>query len=259
MKALHKANLNLVSLVILKPMPSIKLLILLLSIAAVSPLWAQSDTHLESWAGATYRIKWNKNWATKLSTQWRGRYDLSDRDFRSRGLFELEGTYDPTFNDFFKTMRVGLGVRLLVIDNPATNHLFRFHVDLMKEVPFKRWTFGYRLRYQMRDDFRAKETVYRKYWTKDLRNLFSLQYNFKKWQLDPTVWAEFFLHDELGARSGWTHFRVGIKTHYKFNQQHRLSVRYFLEHGLEYYTPPITHTVVVQYQYSLNWKKRPKR
>ncbi len=237
----------------------VKIFFSLLLSMTICQLYAQPDPRLEGWAGAALGIKWNKYWDTKISTQWRSQYKIEDEEFRNRAFLQVEGIYDPKFSPFFKDVRMALGLRLLSTDATTTRHLFRFHIDLMKNISHKRWEFGYRLRFQMRDDFRAKEDVYQNYWTKDLRNLIQVKYNFKKWKLDPTIWAEVFLHDELGALSGLTHYRVGIKTRYKFDNHHSLSFRYFLERETRYYNPKIIHTFAVQYRYQFKVKKRSKK
>ncbi|BDS11608.1 DUF2490 domain-containing protein [Aureispira anguillae] len=218
----------------------------------------KNDVDGKLWTGLYFKHKFNKRWSIGVKTE--GRFKLVEFD---RMLLELRGTYNPKFHDFVKPLSLTIGCRYFFENDEdgieLDDNYVRLFAALNYKVEIKRFMVEGRVLYQNRAGLDTKKKIVKNDWAQDIRCRIKLAYNFKKWKLDPELWCEIFIHDEIGALDGFTKYRLGAGTKYKFNKQHALRLKYIFEQEVKYYFPDTSHIIALSYIYTSASKKKSKR
>ena len=225
----------------------IVLLILFFSTAAFSQEGEYVTVRdLESWNSLELNYKINKHWKVGLQQQMRLYDDASKIDAHITDL--------TTKLDLGKYVYGGLGLRYSrQMDDVGAvqgfeNH-FRFNLDLGAEHDVNRFTIEYRLRYQSKNEMGiSKEEG--DYANRHMRLKVGVQYNIKKWKLDPEFSSEIFRHYQQDEVNGFDKFRVTIGTKYKMKSYGKVGVFYRMERELNAVYPQTTNIIGLKYSYT---------
>ena len=81
-----------------------------------------------------------------------------------------------------------------------------------------------------------------------------LEYNIKKWKLDPKFSAEIFNHFEEGDENGFSKYRLTLGTDYKFKNFGKIALFYRIEKELNETIPKTTNIIGLKYTYTIKNK-----
>ncbi|WP_147676043.1 DUF2490 domain-containing protein [Algibacter pacificus] len=232
---------------------SLFVLILLLSVLCVNINYGQTDDTSDwaSWNTIGFKYKLNKKWSFALEEQLRFKEDISVID---EYFTQLEAEYE-----FFKNFSLGAGLRYIrENDNQGNvqgyeNH-FRFNFDLSYKHKIDRFTLGYRLRYQNKNELGVSSND-GDYANQNIRLKTSLKYNIKKWPLDPKFSAELFNHFEKEDDNGFSKYRLTFGTDYDIKNFGKIGLFYRMEKELNVDIPETTNIIGLKYTYTLKNKK----
>ena len=210
------------------------------------------DVDVESWSGAEFKYKLNRNWIFSVKQQLRFKSNIS--------------TYDRVFNElktefrFLKSMETGIGYRYIFLNDieggdRGTERHSRIHFYYAYKFTILRLSIKNRIRYQSRKEVFDKPSLCRRntlnYWR--LRS--TLSYNIKNWKLDPVVSYEVFFRGFKYHRGQHNKYRYILGTEYKINKNQKLGFRYMYERELKGWNPEVIHIFDIQYTYTLKRKK----
>lgn len=215
----------------------------------------------EFWTGVYYKHKFNKSWDIALKTQVRLKSIVREFD---RALLEVQGAYNPRFHSIVKPMSISFGGRYIFHYSKRNDrdyhNYFRLFASLSYKIEVKRLEVECRALYQNQVGLEDSKRVVvdKNIWAQDIRARIKVSYDFKKWKLDPEIWYEMFVHDEIGDLDGFTKYRIGLGCKYKFDKRHSLRLKYVFERETKYFSPKTTHIVSLSYIYVSKKKKRKK-
>ncbi len=188
--------------------------------------------------GGQFRMKENSTTFDRIFTQIEGRYLISDKKSFDQHILTIGTRY------LFMNDNVG--------NTEFENHI-RFHIDYNYKIdsnPKDPFSSNYRIRYQIRNELgRTKDEG--DYNSHDIRFRWKGRYNIKSWKLDPEIFFETFHHYQTGALNGFTKYRMGIGTSYKFNKEQRISICYIKEKERSYWNPKKIRIIRITYMHTI--------
>ncbi|MGB5419020.1 DUF2490 domain-containing protein [Algibacter sp.] len=222
--------------------------LLLLCMLFVKTSDAQSDdtNHLESWNSIGVEYKLNKKWSFELEEQLRLDEDITEI---AEYFTQLGAEYS-----LMKNFKLGGGLRFIrENDNEGNvqgyeNH-FRFNVDATYKHKINDFQLKYRLRYQNKNELSVDD-----YANQQLRFKTGIEYNIKKWKLDPKFSAEIF--NQIGQENdnGFKKYRLTLGTDYKIKNFGTIGLFYRLEKELNETIPETTNIIGLKYTYTIKNK-----
>lgn len=225
-----------------------KLFLYIFSLLILSSAFSQSESgdDFEIWNGINIGYRHNKDLQFKLKNQYRLKENGSVTD---RYLTQLGAEYEV-----YKKIAVGASLRYISKNDNQGNiqgyrDYLRYQFDVSNEHELKRWTTQYRLRYQNRDRLDTEAGFNKPY----LRLKSTIEYNIRKWKLDPEIEAEIFRPTESDMHR-LDRLRLGISTGYRFENAGGIKVFYRLERGLN--TPEPTTTKILGFTYSYTFRRQ---
>lgn len=210
---------------------------------------AQEVTDSGSWfsVGVDYTFKKKLNLGVEYHKRYRENSDVMDANFT-----EINIDYKV-----FKKFKLGGAVRFIdENDNQGKkqgirNH-FRFQFDAKYKYDIKRFTLEHRFRYQNKNEFGAladEGDIPREV----LRLKTTVEYNFKKWRLDPEFAAEIFNRGNDDGTREFSKYRLTFGTTYKWKKFGKFGINYRYERGLIDGRLPINLNIFeLKYRYSIN-------
>ncbi len=212
----------------------------------------ESDpSDFETWTSAAVKYKANKKWDFGLEQQLR----LKENSSVVSGYFtELNATYEPIKNFGF-----GAGLRFIRKNDTKgnkqgyENHL-RFNLDAYFKHKLERFDFKYRLRYQNRDEL-GVSTSDGDFPNQYVRLKGGMEYNIRKWKLDPEFSAEIFYHSQKeDDDEGFNKYRITLGTSYKFKKAGKIGMYYRFEQEINAVQPKSTNILRIKYIYTFKKK-----
>lgn len=203
----------------------------------------------ETWSAGKIRYILSEKWRIDFGGQFRMKENSSTFD---RVFTQVEGKY--LINDHNS---LTIGTRYLFMNDNVGNIEFenhiRFHIDYNFKTdwnPQDPFSSKYRIRYQLRNELgRSKDDG--DYNSNDIRVKWTGRYNIKSWKLDPEISFESFHHIQTGSLNGFTKYRMGLGTSYKFNKNHKVSFYYIKEKERSYWNPRKTRIIRLSYFYTI--------
>ena len=222
--------------------------LLLLNTVLFSSLnYAQSaDKDWASWSTIGVEYELNNRWSFGLEEQFRLKENFSEVD---NFFTQLSAEYKV-----FKNFKIGVGARYIRNNDNTGNiqgyeNYFRFQIDAMYKHEINNFKIGYRLRYQNKNELGVSYDE-GDYANQNIRFKTSLEYNFKKWKLDPKFSAEVFNKFQEGDDNGFNKYRLTLGTDYKIKNFGKLGVFYRFEKELNVDFPDTTNILGLKYTYS---------
>lgn len=238
MKLIYQTNLQCLALIVA------------LLIGASGYAQTEDTGDLESWMAVSLKYKPNKKWSFALEEQLRLDEDISEV---SEYFTEVDAEYSIS-----KSFDIGGGLRYVrENDNEGNiqgyeNHL-RFHVDASYKHKINAFTLQYRLRYQNKNEL-GVDTSEGDYAKQNIRFKTSIEYDFKKWKLDPKFAAEIFNHFEKEDDNGFSKYRLTLGTDYKIKKLGKIGLFYRVEKELNVDLPETTRIIGFKYSYTIKNK-----
>ena len=201
---------------------------------------------LEVWTGAKLNYKPNKDWSISLEQQLRLKDDASTVDLT---FTELEIT-----RNINKHFALSLGTRFIrENDNEGKiqgyeSH-FRWNTDLSYKHKVQNLSLKYRVRYQSKNELMVDDVN-----VNTFRFKTGLNYNIKKWKLDPKFSAEIF--SRLQDNDGLDKLRLTLGTDYKLTKASEIGMYYRLEKQLQGIYPKTTYILGLSYEYTFKNKNK---
>ncbi len=208
-----------------------------------------NNQDFESWSAGKIRYILSEKWRVDFGGQFRMKDNSSTFD---RVFTQVEGKY--LINNQHS---LTIGTRYLLLNDNVgyselENHI-RFHFDYNFKIDMNtqdQFSNKYRIRYQLRNELgRTKDEG--DYMSNDIRVKWTGRYNIKSWKLDPEIFFESFHHIQTGSLNGFTKYRMGIGTSYKFNKNQRISFCYIKEKERSYWNPKKTRIIRLSYLHTL--------
>lgn len=199
---------------------------------------------LESWSSLNLIYKINKKWTMALQGQLRLENNSSEVD-QYFGQLNLE--YSPFKNIEFT------GALRYIKKNDNTGNIqgyenhFRYHLDALYKSSLNRFKFKYRVRYQNKNEL-SVDDVSKQY----VRFKTELEYNIKKWKLDPEISGELFHSVGAASDKQLEGYRLTIGTSFKVHKSAKIGVFYRFDKELNTTYPQATNIIGVKYTYNLN-------
>ena len=226
-----------------------KLFLLLL---AFGSLKAQDGSYVEvrdfeTWTSAEFNFKPSK----KLS------FGLQQQVRLDNNSSELKNTFTQASASYalFKNFELEYGLRYIAInDNSGAvqgyNYDYRHHFDLSFKHKIKPLRLNHRLRYTTRNEAglsseegdMARQT---------LRYRMKIDYNIKKWKLDPILSGELFNRFENGINEGISDYRITFGTEYNLKKAGKIGIYYRFEKELNTSYPMEVHLIRLKYSFTL--------
>ena len=232
-----------------------KNLFLVILIGICNSTYAQDSVlvrDFESWNGIILKKSFLDK---KLDLQLAQQFRLNSNSSRLNNYFtEFGADYE-----FIKGFKVGIGYRFIRNNRKSGyNNEHRFNADVSYKHKIERITFGYRFRYQNRNDIGAAKDDENRISKYRLR--LKLDYNIKNWKFDPYFTTEVFYATETSLVNyvptiteveniaGFQKLRFTLGTSYKINDLFELNGFYRIERDFKtystvYYTPGTYHIV----------------
>lgn len=215
--------------------------------------FAQTDDTSDwaSWNSLELKYKLNKKWSFGLEEQLRLKEDISVID---EYFTELNAEYK-----IFKNFSLGGGLRFIrENDNQGNlqgyeNH-FRFNLDATYKHKLDRFSLGYRLRYQNKNELGVSPEE-GDYANQNIRLKTSIKYNVKKWPLDPKFSVEIFNRfQEDNDNNGFSKYRLTFGTDYEIKNFGEIGLYYRFEKDLNVDIPETTNIIGLKYTYTFKNK-----
>lgn len=219
-----------------------------------APFYAQANTtgDVLLWSSIGFDYKLNKKIKLKLEQNLRLKNDMSTRD---EYFTEFSVDYE-----LFKDFEITAGFRYITENDDQgriqgdENH-FRYQFDISYKYDYKRFTFSHRIRYQNKNELGIsveqgdlpRET---------LRFKTGIDYNIRKWKLDPKFDAELFSRKQdnnlLFSDMQATKYRITLGTSYNLKKLGELDLYYRIENDVKAHPDFRVQIIGIGYKYSLN-------
>lgn len=229
---------------------SLKHLLIILLYTNLYTLYGQEEydtivvSDLETWHNVQFEYKFNKKFKVGISEHIR----LEENSLKLDRFFtEIELKYKV-----FKAFEVNGAYRFITEQKKSgLSNGQRWNIDGIYGHKFNRLKLSGRIRYQSKIEFPKSEN------TKEnkLRLKLKLDYNIKKWKLDPYLSNEIFRSTNNALGNSWETYRLSMGTKFKFNKQHSLGAFYGMETELNESNPKTTYLFGLGYKYTLKAKK----
>jgi hypothetical protein len=197
---------------------------------------------LEQWTSIGISKKINKHWKISLDEEFRFKKDISEFDtyFTDLGI-------DYKFNKHF-----ALGANYRFYQNKNSDGVFktqhRWSSDFKYKQKINRFKLTYRLRFQNKDeDFFTSTSDNNLY---NLRNKFSVDYNIKKFKLDPFFDVELYRRIEDINTTELSKLRWTIGLEYSLKKYGDLELFYRIDNELNQSYAKDTYIIGVGYKFS---------
>lgn len=199
----------------------------------------------ESWNSLGVAYKPSKKWLFELDEQLRLKENAS---VINAYFTEFETKYSVTNH-----WSIAGGFRYIrENDNKGKNQgyksLYRYQFDLKYQHDIKRFTLGYRLRYQSKSQLGVSASDLDAP-TQNFRLKFDVDYNIKKSNFTPTVAVDFF-NSYQNSNLYLSKFRITSGLDYKFKDAGKLGLFYLIDRQLHTDYPKTTHIVSLRYLYT---------
>ena len=223
---------------------------------------AQSNTpskvDFESWWGGEFRYRPIK----KLSFNFQQQFRLKEYSTQfDRTLSQIETEYKLS-----KNFEIAGGMRFTwendnVGKKQGIETHFRYQFDAAHKFRKKRFGFKNRLRYQRSNELGVSE-IEGDYPATDFRLKSSMEYDIRKWKLDPKISCEWFYHKQIGELNAFKFFtfstktRFRLETNYKIKKGQNLEFFYMFETGTEVWSPKRARILGARFIYTINHQSR---
>jgi len=197
----------------------------------------------ESWNSIGIKYKLNKKWSFELEQDLRLKENISEID---KYFTQLGVNYNIT-----KKFRVGAAGRYISKNDNTGNvqgyeNYFRLHLEALYKHKAERFSFGYRLRYQNKNELGVDD-----YANQHLRLKASVGYNIKNWKLDPEISGEIFNHFEEGEENGFDKYRITIGSEYNMKNYGKIKFYYRFKKQLNESFPETKNIIGLKYTYTI--------
>ncbi|MFD1293063.1 DUF2490 domain-containing protein [Lutibacter holmesii] len=204
----------------------------------------------ESWNSIGIKYKLNKKWAFELEQHLRLKENFSEI---KKYITQVGVQYNIT-----KKFKVGAAARYISKNDNTGNiqgyeDYFRFHLEASYKHKVDDFTFGYRLRYQNKNELGVSPSE-GDYANQHLRFKASVGYNIKNWKLDPEVSAEIFNHFEEGEENGFDRYRITVGSEYNMKAYGKLKFYYRFKKQLNETYPETKNIIGLKYTYTIKNK-----
>ncbi len=196
-------------------------------------------------------IELNEKWNFSIDNQFRLHTEGQAFD---QNYLELGAEYN-----FWKNLEAGFSYRLIFknddkgnVQEAEVHHRFNFFASYKWKIE--------RFALKLRGQYQAKKELFwaTNYFVGDVTRYWrlktTLDYNFKKWKLDPKVSVEFFLRPISYNRDQYNKYRLSLETGRKFGTQHHLDIKYTYEREMRSFNPEVLHIVQLKYTYKIKHK-----
>jgi hypothetical protein len=224
------------------------LLILFLNTFHVKAQKIQTEVvrDLESWNSVGLAYKPTKKWAFELNQQIRFKQDAS---VIGAYFTEFETAYSIT-----KNWEIAGGFRYIrENDNKGKiqgyNSLYRYQFDLKYQHDIKRFTLGYRLRYQSKSQMGVSASDLDAP-TQNIRFKLDAEYNIKGSNFTPSIAVDFF-NSVIESNLNLSKYRTTTGVDYKFKKLGKLGLFYLIDKQLRTDYPKTTHIISLKYLYTI--------
>lgn len=229
-------------------------LLVLIVFFGFGKLNAQSNTSSDMllWSSVGFDYKINKKIKLNLEQNLRLKNNITTRD---EYFTEFAVDYE-----LFKDFEVTAGFRYITENDDQGNiqgdeHHFRYQVDISYKYDYKRFTFSHRLRYQNKNELGISEAE-GDIPSETLRFKTGIDYNIRKWKLDPKFDAEIFSRKQdnqlLLSDMKATKYRFTLGTSYKIKKFGEFDFYYRIENDVNAHFDNRVEIIGVGYTYSLN-------
>jgi len=227
--------------------------VVVISLLFTSDIYAQTDdsSDLAAWSSIGIGYKLNKKWSFGLEEQLRLKNNISEID---EYFTQLDGEYKV-----IKDFRLSAGLRYIrENDNQGNiqgyeNH-FRFNIDATYKHELNDFSFGYRLRYQNKNEIGISPNE-GDYANQNIRLKTSIEYNIKKWPLDPKLSGEIYNRFEKnGKNNGFSKYRITVGTYFKLKKLGKIKLFYRIQKELNVELPETENILGLKYTYTIKNK-----
>ncbi|NJB83058.1 DUF2490 domain-containing protein [Wenyingzhuangia aestuarii] len=199
---------------------------------------------LETWSSLNLKYKINKKWTVALQGQLRLENNSSEVN-QYFGQLDLE--YSP-----FKHFEFGGAIRYIKNNDNTGNvqgyeNHFRYHLDGQYKHKLSDFSFKYRVRYQNKNELNINNEA-KQYF----RFKAAVDYNIKKWKLDPELSGELFRSVGAESENQLDGYRLTLGTSFKVHKSAKMGVYYRFDKELNTTYPKATNIIGVKYTYNLN-------
>lgn len=197
----------------------------------------------ESWNSIEIKYKLNKKWTFELEENIRFKENISEID---KYFTQLGAQYNIT-----KKLKVGAAARYINKNDNTGNvqgyeNYFRFHLEAQYKHTVNDFTFGYRIRYQNKNELGVND-----YANQHIRFKAAVGYNISNWKLDPEISAEIFNHFEEGDTNGFDRYRITVGTEYKMKKYGKFKLYYRYKKQLNEDFPETKNIIGLKYTYTI--------
>lgn len=212
-------------------------------------LLAQDNSDFGSWfsVGVDYTFKKKLNLGAEYHMRSRDNSEVMDAYFTEINLIYK----------LFKKFKVGGAVRFIEENDnqgrtQGIRRFYRFQFDASYKYDIERFTIGHRLRYQNKNEFGVLEDP-NDVPTEVIRFKTSIDYNIRKWPLDPEFAAEIFNRGNEDNSREFTKYRLTFGTSYKWKKFGKFGINYRFERSLRQGSFPMNLNIFeLKYRYSIN-------
>ncbi len=214
-----------------------------------SIVWGQ-NTNFQFWSETGFRGKINKklDWSATLTSR--------IHDLKLVTLFPQVGLKYKVA-DWFKP---SIDYRYIANREENGNYInkHRLNVNLQFEKEIKRFSLGFRMRYQY--SFKGINTNYEPEFDNAIRIKPSLVYDIKKSLISPILSSEFFYNPSIGIYGQrFTRIRSFVGININLKGPHELQLGYFFDKKINLPRLENRNVLNVQYMFSLSRKKNNKK
>lgn len=198
---------------------------------------------LETWSSINFKYQINKKWTAEVQGQLR----LENNSSEVRQYFgQLDVAYAP-----FKHFEFASGIRFIKNNDNTGNvqgyeNHFRYHLDGKYKHKLNDFKFAYRIRYQNKNEL-SVDDVAKEY----LRFKTEVEYNIKKWKLDPEVSGELFRSVNGESDNEFSSYRLTVGTSFKAHKSAKIKLFYRFDKELNQTYPQATNILGIKYTYNL--------
>lgn len=197
---------------------------------------------LEQWTSLSISKKINKHWKLSLDQEFRLNHNASEFN-----IYFTDLGVDYKVNKYFS-----LGANYRFYQNKNNDNVFvtqhRWSTDLKYKQDIGRFEFGYRLRFQNKDeDFYTSDTGNNLY---NLRNKFSAEYNIRNCKIDPFFSTELYRTINSTTDTELSKLRWTLGLEYSIKKFGDIELYYRMDNELNLSYDKTTHIIGVGYKYS---------